>query len=68
MREAFGDRVLELAPSAAGNVVVLGAIGAAIHATLPDLRAQALQLKARTGLDLRPTVSRLAARGARIDL
>lgn len=68
MREAFGERVLELPPSAAGNVVVIGAAGSGIHATLAELRAEALRLKAQTGLDLRPTLSRLAARGARFDL
>ena len=68
MREAFGERVLELAPSTAGNVVLVGAVGPKIHASLAELRGAALRLKEQCGLDLRPTLSRMAVRGARLEL
>ena len=68
MREAFEGRVLELAPSEAGNVVVLAATGPRIAMTLAQLREVAASVREATGLDLRPTITRLAARSTRLEL
>lgn len=59
IHEAFGERMLVLPPSEAGNTIALAASGAAIHASIKELTAAAFRLKAATGLDLRPTVARL---------
>lgn len=61
MRAAFGERVLVLPPSEAGNTVALAAIGAEVDASMPDLREAARTLKNETGLDLLPALARLAA-------
>jgi len=68
MREAFDDRVLELTPSEAGNVVAICAVGPPVSHSIEELRLAAARLKAESGLDLRPTVARLAVRGRRVDL
>ena len=69
MRAAFGERVLALPPSEPGNTVVLAAAGEPIVEPLDDLRRAAAALKAATGLDLAPTLARLAAaHGSRITL
>jgi spermidine synthase len=60
IHEAFGDRVLVLPPSEPGTTVVLASRKSAIGASLGDLRASAVQLRSATGLDLRPTLERLA--------
>ena len=60
IREAFGERMLVLPECEAGNTVALAATGAPIRASIDELNAAALRLKAQTGLDLRPTVARLA--------
>jgi spermidine synthase len=59
LREAFDERVLELAPSEAGNVVVLAGSGLPIRERAVELRARARRLKEETGLDLAPTLARL---------
>jgi spermidine synthase len=68
LREAFDDRVLELPPSEAGNVVLLAAAGAAVEASIEELRDAARRLKDGIALDLRPTVARLAGRTAHVVL
>jgi len=68
MEEAFPGRVLELPPSEAGNVVAIAAAGPRIDLSLEELREAADALKASSGLDLRPTIARLAARGPRLVL
>ena len=68
MAEAFPDRVLELPASEAGNVVAICAAGPRIDLPIGELRAAAVALKAACGLDLRPTVARLEARGANLVL
>ena len=60
MQQAFGDRVLVLPPSDPGNTVALAATGRAIGESLDDLRTSAAALKAGTGLNLLPTLARLA--------
>lgn len=61
IREAFGDRLLVLPPSDAGNTVALAATGDTIRVSFNEVHAAALALKAETGLDLRPTLARLLA-------
>ena len=65
---AFGERVLELSPSEAGNVVAIAAVGARATFTRDGLRAAEARLRKATTLDLRPTVARLLARHRQIDL
>ena len=59
LREAFDERVLELPPSEAGNVVVLAAVGRPIVERLDDLRASARRLGKETGLDLASALARV---------
>jgi len=59
VREAFGDRVLVLPPTEAGNTVALAAGGQTIRVSFDEVHASALELRAETGLDLRPTLARL---------
>jgi spermidine synthase len=65
MREAFGDNVRVIPPSDAGNTVALASV-AAIDDTPADLRPAASRLKAATGLNLLPVLSRMeqASQGA----
>ena len=60
MRAAFDDRVLVLPVTEAGNTVAIAAAGESIRESLEDLRAGARALREQTGLDLRPTIARLA--------
>jgi spermidine synthase len=64
IREAFGERVLVLPPTEAGNTVALAASGQTIRVSFDEVHASALALKAETGLDLRPTLARLVAEHA----
>jgi spermidine synthase len=59
IKEAFDDRVVVLPPCEAGNTVALAAAGDANAESFDDLRASAEALKAKTGLNLLPTVARL---------
>jgi spermidine synthase len=59
---AFDGRVLVLPPSTDGNTIAIAAEGADAGATIAQLRARAIVLKGRTGLNLEPTIARLAAR------
>jgi spermidine synthase len=64
MRRAFDDRVLALPPCEGGNTVAFAAARAPVVIGHDELRANALKLKADTGLNLLPTVARLVeARG-----
>lgn len=60
LRTAFDDRVLAIPPSEAGNTVVIAAAGDGVDESLDDLRKKARALKADTGLDLLPTLGRVA--------
>ena len=60
LRTAFEDRVIAIPPSDAGNTVALAAVGAEVDESFEDLRKNARALKAATGLDLLPTLGRLA--------
>lgn len=56
---AFDQRALAFPSCDSGNVVAFAAAGDAIELSLAELRARAVSLKAATGLDLRPTITRL---------
>lgn len=59
LRRVFGERVLELPPSEAGNVVALAAVGAPIEEPFDALFARADALRGATELNLKPTLARL---------
>ena len=61
---AFDDRALAFPSCDSGNVVAFGADGEPIERSIEDLRERARTLKAETGLDLLPTVTRLEASSA----
>ena len=71
VRRAFDNCVLELPPCDA-NTVVVARVGAPIRLTFDKLRASARIFRSRTGLNLLPTIARLAENhdetGARIIL
>lgn len=60
MREAFGDRAFALPACASGNVIALAARGAPVDLSPGTLHARATKLRNETGLNLAPTVARLA--------
>jgi spermidine synthase len=62
MAEAFDDRVLLIPPSPDGNIVALAVGGKPVRVELSVLSARATRLNAATGLDLAPTVARIASR------
>jgi hypothetical protein len=68
LQQAFGERVLELAPSEAGNVVLVAATGRPISLTRDALRDRAEALRHNASLNLLPTVARLLARHRQLDL
>lgn len=59
IHEAFGERVLVLPASEAGNTIALAAAGAPVRASMKALTAASFKLKDAAGLDLRPTLARL---------
>ncbi len=61
---AFDDRAIAFPSCDSGNVVAFGAVGEKIELSSRELRERARELKAATGLDLLPTVSRLEGTGA----
>ncbi|HZW24398.1 MAG TPA: fused MFS/spermidine synthase [Gallionella sp.] len=58
--EAFDDRALVFPSCESGNAVALAAGGAPIEVTFDELKENALELKGATGLNLLPTLTRLA--------
>lgn len=56
---AFEQRAMAFPSCDSGNVVAFAAKGDPIETNIADLRTRATALKAATGLDLRPTVTRL---------
>jgi len=58
LRRTFDGRVVVLPPSEAGNTVAIAA-QAPFHETFRTLRARARDLKATTGLDLAPMLTRI---------
>lgn len=61
---AFDGRAIAFPSCDSGNVITLAAAGEPIRVSLAELRERAAALKARTGLDLLPTVTRLEAAGS----
>ncbi|MBI4809415.1 MAG: fused MFS/spermidine synthase [Nitrosomonadales bacterium] len=59
IREAFEGRALTFPSCDSGNVIALAAAGEPVHIPLDDLKDQADSLKAETGLNLLPTLTRL---------
>ncbi|MDD2914748.1 MAG: fused MFS/spermidine synthase [Gallionella sp.] len=58
--EAFDDRTLVLPSSEAGNAIAFATCGDPIEISFDDLKESALALKKLTGLNLQPTLARLA--------
>jgi spermidine synthase len=63
INEAFAGHVVVLPPGEMGNVIVFGLESADTEVTLADLRERARLLGDETGLNLRPTLKRMAAAG-----
>ncbi|MDQ8022504.1 MAG: hypothetical protein REI94_11745, partial [Moraxellaceae bacterium] len=63
LSEAFDQRTHAFPACESGNVVAFAARGEAVNVPLPVLRERARILRANTGLDLRPTVTRLEQAG-----
>jgi spermidine synthase len=61
--EAFDDRALVFPSCESGNAVALAASGDPIEISFDDLKESALALKGQTGLNLLPTLTRLAQAG-----
>ncbi|HRP73995.1 MAG TPA: fused MFS/spermidine synthase [Rhodocyclaceae bacterium] len=61
---AFEDRALAFPSCDSGNVIAFAAEGEAVSMPLSEIRQNARVLKARTGLDLLPTVARLEQAGS----
>lgn len=59
IRDAFDGRALAFPSTESGNVIALAAAGDPIAIQLDDLKDQADALKAETGLNLLPTLTRL---------
>jgi spermidine synthase len=59
MSEAFDTRSMAFPSCDSGNVIAFGARGEAVEVSASQLRERAAKLATDTGLDLRPTVSRL---------
>jgi spermidine synthase len=59
MSEAFDTRSMAFPSCDSGNVIAFAARGEAVEVSASQLRERAAKLAEETGLDLRPTVSRL---------
>jgi spermidine synthase len=59
---AFDGRAVALPPSGDGNTIAVAGAGELASATMAQLARRATALRTATGLDLAPTVKRLAAR------
>ncbi|MEO8343957.1 MAG: fused MFS/spermidine synthase [Gallionella sp.] len=57
---AFSDRALVFPSCESGNAIAFAAVGNRVEISLDDLKENALTLKAATGLNLLPTLARLA--------
>ena len=61
--EAFDERLLVFPSCESGNAIALAASGDPIEASFDELKENALALKEATGLNLLPTLTRLAQAG-----
>jgi len=59
IRAAFEGRAMAFPSCDSGNTIAFAAAGDAVSIALDDLKKQALELKANTGLNLLPTLTRL---------
>ena len=59
LQTAFDGRAIIFPSLDSGNAIAFGAGEETIDVTLAEMREQAIGLRKRTGLDLRPTISRL---------
>lgn len=59
IHKAFAGRKLHFSSADIGNVIALGVVGKTLKLPLETLRARALALKDKTGLDLRPAITHL---------
>ena len=64
INKAFAGRSIVFPSCDSGNAIAFGVSGEEIKVTLAEMKTRALALKAATGLDLRPTVSRLQQAGS----
>jgi spermidine synthase len=64
LNDAFDDRCCIFPSCDSGNVIAIANAGEAVDTTPETLTARAEKLREETGLNLLPTVSRLAAAGA----
>ncbi|MCK9382435.1 MAG: fused MFS/spermidine synthase [Sulfuritalea sp.] len=60
LQDAFEGRAISFPACESGNAIALGAIGAPPAPTLEELKTAAAHLKAETGLNLLPALTRLA--------
>ena len=60
IKEAFADRALAFPSCESGNAIALAAAGEPIDISIDDMKENALKLKRETGLNLLPTLTRLA--------
>ncbi|MBI3094472.1 MAG: fused MFS/spermidine synthase [Rhodocyclales bacterium] len=60
LEEAFAGRAIAFPSCDSGNAIALGAVGGSPAPTLEELKAAAQQLKRDSGLNLLPTLARLA--------
>ena len=59
LEAAFDGRVVILPPGESGNVIGFGFGDEAVETDLDELRQRAIELKLASGMDIRPTLSRL---------
>jgi spermidine synthase len=59
LNTAFDDRVFALPPCESGNVIAFASGGDTLTCSLDEMRERAKTLREETGLDLRPSISRL---------
>lgn len=59
IRQAFAGRSIVFPSCDSGNAVAFAAVGETVALSLDEMRERADTLKASTGLDLKPTISRL---------
>lgn len=59
LKTAFDDRVFALPPCESGNVIAFATGGDPLICSVDEMRERAETLREKTGLDLRPSISRL---------
>lgn len=59
LHKAYAERAMVFPSLDSGNAVAFAAAGEAVNVSMDEMRERARQIKTNTGLDLRPTISRL---------